>query len=323
MSGLKIFVLIMIILSVAFLFSNQILNMITMITTSFSDKSQAISSSLRSKPYVEAFSLNDESIRADAVQIIRDCPKRDESCFINSIYEYVVNNYKYIPDPTRREFIQPYTYTKSIGGGDCEDLTVVLASLLENIGVKTYFVLTDTHGYLLACTRELDQGILGEKNSINLVKISLAKNSSKFVPFDYEGGEKNLKLDYHLTSNRLVSVFVVPSLEDFELFKSEKEFNQYLDCTLKRDSDKKKKCAVTDVAGFIVQNEYNGETNAFLTAKIYSSHKGNVRYYNVGNMQCIVLDGTAGPNGYPGFEENLKGMKIAVDPKTEKTLILP
>ena len=40
---------------------------------------------------------------------------------------------------------------EEIGGGDCEDLTILLNSYLENLGIETYLVLTDNHAYTLAC----------------------------------------------------------------------------------------------------------------------------------------------------------------------------
>ena len=54
-------------------------------------------------------------------------------------------------DPRFRDFIQSTDETIQLGGGDCEDLTILLNSLLENIGIKTYMVVSEEHVYSLAC----------------------------------------------------------------------------------------------------------------------------------------------------------------------------
>ena len=40
-------------------------------------------------------------------------------------------------------------------------------------------------------------------------------------------------------------------------------------------------------------------------------------HYKIGNKKCVVLDATAGEYGYPGYDGNLEGEKIAIDPLTK------
>jgi len=107
----------------------------------------------KSEPYLDKIILNNETIRAKSISIVLDCPTANKECYVAKIYEYVVKNYTYIPDPRTADYIQSPFETIELGRGDCEDLTILLISLLENVGIKTYFVETEnlSHVYALAC----------------------------------------------------------------------------------------------------------------------------------------------------------------------------
>ena len=110
----------------------------------------------RANPYIKKIIFNDINLRAYANSIIKDCKSNDIECQINSIYRYIVENYNYISDPIGTELIQSPEETMQIGGGDCEDLTILYMSLLENIGIKTYLVLNKTHAYSLVYDVNID-----------------------------------------------------------------------------------------------------------------------------------------------------------------------
>lgn len=105
------------------------------------------------EPYLNKIILNNKTIRSKAVSIVKDCPTANKECYVAKIYHYVVANYKYFSDPRSGDTIQTPFETMEIGGGNCVDLTILLISLLENVGIKTYFVIskTETHAYSLAC----------------------------------------------------------------------------------------------------------------------------------------------------------------------------
>ena len=145
----------------------------------------------RAEPYICKIVFEDVSLRTQAASIVRGCPSGDKECQINKLYRYVVENYDYYSDPRSREFIQSPSETMKIKGGDCEDLTILLTSLLENLGIKTYLVLTEDHAYSLACdvdTEDLWQYIqesiitqaskdLGQKEDMKVV----IENGNLFV----------------------------------------------------------------------------------------------------------------------------------------------
>ena len=159
------------------------------------------------QPYVENIVLKDDFIRKNAIELVKDCESGDKTCEIDSIYKSVITNLKYISDPRNAENIQTPQETLELKAGDCEDLTAVLNSYLENIGIKTYIVLTNNHAYSLACGVDLDEA------------------RANYIPI----GQSSI-------------------------------------------------------------------------------------YYNISDENCLVLDATAGKNGYIGYGENIKDKKIAIDP---------
>ncbi|RKX37501.1 MAG: hypothetical protein DRP64_17070, partial [Verrucomicrobia bacterium] len=63
---------------------------------------------------------------------------------------FVSNEIHYISDPEDGlEYAKKPINTLISGGGDCEDQTLLLCSLLETVGVKTYIAFTDDHVFAL------------------------------------------------------------------------------------------------------------------------------------------------------------------------------
>ena len=215
----------------------------------------------RAEPYLDEIILEDIELRKQAISIISDCPQNDKTCYVNKIYQHIVKNYNYYPDPRKNEFIQNPYETLSIKGGDCEDLTILLNSYLENLGVETYIVLTDTHAYSLAC--EIDSDLLFEyiqeslteliakelgkeqelKVIINNGEIYLVDEINQEVNLDkgevyYYGGDgfkleyplEHLNIEYSISSSEPVDVYIVPTREDFNLLVNDETFMHYRSC---------------------------------------------------------------------------------------------
>jgi len=184
--------------------------------------------------YLREIVVGDLQLRKKASAIVWDCPSADKECQVNEIFRHVVENYKYYGDPRRGEFVQSVSDTKEVKGGDCEDLTILLNSLLENIGIKTYLVLTADHAYSLACGLDIDR--LQE--------------------------------------------------EILESFRIRQEF-------------------------------YNGiYYPRFTKVDITTVH------YEIDDEVCVILDSTIGPLGYPGYDTQILGYKVAIDPVTRKRVVL-
>jgi len=94
-----------------------------------------------------------------ATQIINSfpCQHKNYDCYVYAIAKWVKENIKYIKDITGYETLQTPENTLKIGGGDCDDHAILVATLLNAIGVKTAFKIVGENGrykhiYVIATT---------------------------------------------------------------------------------------------------------------------------------------------------------------------------
>jgi len=79
-----------------------------------------------------------------ARQIITGCGIKDVRAqkiqTITCIQNWVRDNIIYVPDPRDTELLQTPPQTLSIGTGDCDDKSILVATLLETLGFTTRYV---------------------------------------------------------------------------------------------------------------------------------------------------------------------------------------
>jgi transglutaminase-like putative cysteine protease len=71
-------------------------------------------------------------------------------CHTKALYYFVRNNLNYVRDPTAFEYVKTPLENLNNLGGDCDDASVLLASLLGSIGVRTRLVFIPGHVYVEA-----------------------------------------------------------------------------------------------------------------------------------------------------------------------------
>ncbi len=315
----------------------------------------------RADPYISKIVFDDINLRTQAASIVSGCPSGDKECQVNKLYRYVIENYDYYSDPRSREFIQSPSETMKVKGGDCEDLTILLSSLLENLGIKTYLVLTETHAYSLACdvdTEDLWQYIqesiitqaskdLGQKEDMKVViengNLFVVKEEQQTFVLEagnifYYGGEGSeftspieyMNLKYDVSSSKPLTIYVVPSRAEFELMSEGHTFTHYPSCQKQNILKISDSCDdLTNHGGLILKNGNRYDATVDLNMNFYFYYSPyefledqEISYYDVDNQKCIVLDATAGNYGYPGYDANPEGEKIAIDPITKEYIYL-
>jgi hypothetical protein len=304
---------------------------------------------VRANPYIKKIVFNDINLRAHANSIISDCESNDIECQINSIYRHIVENYNYLSDPVGTELIQSPEETIQIGGGDCEDLTILYMSLLENIGIKTYLVLNETHAYSLVYDVNIDNlWNYIEQSFIKLVEEEYGEEITdiyeqsfilKGKQYWYYGGNGTnvevygsdyLNITYDIKSTRALDFYVVPSKEDFNKFVDGEEFMNYPNCKNEKILSISGICSnLKNYGGVIIRNNNRFNANVdvklefYLHPSFYNSFENNtVTYYHIDGKKCIVVDCTAGKWGYPGYDGGVEGKKIAIDPVSKDYTIL-
>lgn len=303
----------------------------------------------RAEPYISKIVQNDIELRAYANSIIGSCSTNDKECQINAIYRHIVENYNYLSDPKDIELIQTPQETILIKGGDCEDLTILLNSLLENIGIETYLVLTDTHVYSLAHNIDPDRlWIFVEESLISQVEedwgdvieqnykqtFVLEGNHNWYYGFDGSTFENTyidyMDIIYDIESNEPLHFYIVPSSNDFDLLNEGKTFYQYSDYKEENVLTITGVCPYLDQKGGIIlcnKNWNDAIISVNLTFYFHPSFyklfkNETILTYTRGDENFLVLDPTAGDYGHPGYDGGLTEKKIAINPSTKEYFYL-
>ncbi len=265
--------------------------------------------------YIEAVELNNPTLRHEAINASRMCPSGDDECRVVHIFHYFINKYKYINDPGNGEYIQSPEETRQYGGGDCEDLSILLASLLENIGIDTYMVLTDNHVYLLACG--LDPEIISYYDSSLFNLTDYVGNYTTNIVlgpgevYYYGGAINSIDLYLHLIgyakSNGTIYLLRFSSVDDYFYFRDGDYYdvsNDIYDIGKDFDFD----IFVPAKGGIAFWNNEN-DTKEFDLSMLsyYSVIVGEdstpyVNRYYIDNKVCIPLDPSIATFNYVGKE---------------------
>jgi len=171
--------------------------------------------------YLDAVVPESDALRALAYTKVKDCPAGDRTCVLTELYRFVQHDIGYLADPVAREHIQSPQATLQIGAGDCEDLSILLASLLDNVGIPNYLVFTDNHAYTLAC--DVDPGTMAstleQRYATQPPPVQRAETRS-IPPHSLSvtrlNGTTPTQVDIELHTNGPLDWMVVPSQQDVE-----------------------------------------------------------------------------------------------------------
>ena len=282
----------------------------------------------RAEPYLCEIVTEDINLRTQAASIVSGCPSVDKECQLNELYRYVVENYDYYSDPRAREYIQSPQDTMKIKGGDCEDLTILLSSLLENLGIKTYLVLTEDHAYCLACgvnVGHLQEEIISSFNKeVTLCDetISLKPHAATYRGSDGKQSEYPLEVKYSIDSSGPVDIHVVPSSESLTLWSQGESYTYYPACSKEHVYRSSGGCLIDRRGGIIVINDNSNSVAVDIKLDVIylvlDADTFSTSYYPINGEKCVILELTLGEDGYPGYDTNIVGEKVAIDPITKE-----
>lgn len=78
-------------------------------------------------------------VRQTSARIAQGCAAKDTMCEVSALQAWVSNNIRYVADTLDVELIQTPDYTLQEGYGDCDDQSVLLATLLMAIGISAAY----------------------------------------------------------------------------------------------------------------------------------------------------------------------------------------
>ena len=87
---------------------------------------------------------------ADKIVSLSGCGS-NKICQAKAIYYFIQNNFDYVSDPLKFEYIKTARESLKSGiSGDCDDAAVLASNALQAIGIKTRFVFVPSHVYIQA-----------------------------------------------------------------------------------------------------------------------------------------------------------------------------
>jgi Transglutaminase-like superfamily len=90
--------------------------------------------------------LRDPSIIRLATDIVRSVPAHDEIGEANTIYQWVLSNIRFTKDPVTKEKLYPPAELLKIRAGDCDDITMLVATLAMAVGYPARVVTVSANG---------------------------------------------------------------------------------------------------------------------------------------------------------------------------------
>lgn len=104
--------------------------------------------------YLSRIDYHDQQLNQMTTRLVADT-QDDEVKKTQVLLDFVSKEIHYVSDPGDGvEYAKDPVSTLIAGGGDCEDQTLLLCSMLETVGVKTYIAFTDEHVFALVPFRK-------------------------------------------------------------------------------------------------------------------------------------------------------------------------
>ena len=117
------------------------------------------------KTYVQ---VNSE-IKQIADKIVSlSCEQTHKTCNAKAIFYFVQQNFNYLNDPLAFEYYKTPQESLRSNTGDCDDSSILTASLLQSIGFQTRFVFVPQHVYIQVRIPDAISSYKDEQDWINL-----------------------------------------------------------------------------------------------------------------------------------------------------------
>ncbi len=267
------------------------------------------------EPYLDKISTNNIELRKIAIEKTKICGQKNIECQIIALYEYVLVEYSYYNDPIGSELIQTPQETIELSGGDCEDLSVLLSSLLSNIGIETSLGFTDDHVFVLAYGADQEimkdhiykQYISGNE-FININKpISLSSLNARYVGGDSTYSSAICKFWYSIDSSQPLEVFFVDDKTNFNQFINNEDYSMIQSCYHEETYSIIDSCTVNNNGGIVLFNPNNqeAEINFICYAVQYEAmleyDEIDLNLYTVNGKTFVSLDPSLGDECYAGM----------------------
>jgi len=145
---------------------------------------------------VEDFRLyvmpNDAFVKKIADKVASNaCESGERICHAKALFYFVRDNFDYVADPRSSEFVKTARQSLISEGGDCDDASVLVSSLLEAVGIRTRFVFIPGHVYVEASLRK---ALRKYKNDGDWVAMDATCRSCEFGEISWKNSGKEKRI---------------------------------------------------------------------------------------------------------------------------------
>ncbi len=300
------------------------------------------------QPFLNKLVLDDNDLRAYAYSIITGCDASSTECFVNALYRDILVNYTCLNTPMSNTSLQTPQQSIQRKQGSCEDLSILLCSLLTNIGLSSSLVFTNTHVYAMASGVNGDtlwnfaeqtlinrtERIFGESLFQPLYQI--VQLPPNFPMFAGSEGEKTfagvidyMTIDYNIQSDQQLMLFVLPSWMEYNEFLLKQFANFTYINQWNFTSTSGTIPEIRTFGGIMLYNPGNLTATVTLDitfsfeASFYKTYnRETLTTYSVWGANVVLLDPTLDDFGIPGYDAEIMGAKIALNPLTNQYITL-
>jgi hypothetical protein len=269
--------------------------------------------------YLEKVITNNLELRKIAIEKTKFCGEQNIECQIITLYDYVLSEFSYYSDPIGSELIQTPQETIELEGGDCEDLSVLLSSLLSNIGIETSLGFTEDHVFVLAYGANLDimkeyiySQYISETELVNINKsFSLSPSSGTYFGGDSTYNSAICDYWYSIDSSQPLEVFFVDDEINFNQFISNEDYSMIQNCYHDATYSIIDSCSVNNTGGIVLFNpnnqdaEINFTCNAVQYDAMLEFDEIELNLFTANEKTFISLDPTLGNEAYAGMLEEI------------------
>lgn len=224
---------------------------------------------------------DDPALEALVANITSPCGE-DVYCKVQNIFEYIRRNVPYVGEPNGvNNILPPY---ETLGkGGDCEDLSILLASMLNTVnGVKPYLIAVPNHMYVMACGLAGGQ-VFKPAYSVVYDKSTLVSDRRYML---MELG-KNKHIRIMAQSDEKFSLMVFPSKFEQKKHMERKPSSYFPDCSAEGVSVFSKECVFPSNGAVVM---LSGVQSASVNMQIEAVRVPDTRQYAFDDMPCLMLD---------------------------------
>jgi len=140
--------------------------------------------------YLLLLNPGDETVKrtADRIIALSGC-NSNKICHAKALFYFVRDRFNYVSDPTSFEYVKSARESLFSQGGDCDDASVLLANLLQSVGIHTRFVFVPQHVYVHAYIPDTIKRYRDNAGWVNLDSTCQYCDFGE-TPFKYADSEK-------------------------------------------------------------------------------------------------------------------------------------